>query len=43
MFRSPRVYVINQYPSAQGNPDDWEQELGTMNFSELYKDRGVPI
>ncbi len=43
VFRSPRVYVINQYPSAQGNPDDWEQELGTMNFSELYKDRGVPI
>jgi hypothetical protein len=43
IFRFPRVHVVDTYHNAQGDPDEWKQELKSMDFSEMYKDRGVPI
>ena len=43
VFRFPRVHLIDVYDGAQGDPNRWESELNTMDFSEMYRDRGVPI
>ena len=43
IFRFPRIRLVNVYTGTQGDPDEWDHELQWMNFSEMYRDRDVPI
>ena len=37
MFDFPRVRVVDVYDGAQGDPDGWMQELGTMDFEGTHR------
>ena len=42
-FDFPRVHVVDVHEGAQGDAEQWDNELGTIDFSETYGDRGIPI
>ena len=42
VFEFPRVHLVDVYDGAQGDPDGWTQELGTMDFATTYRD-GDPL
>jgi hypothetical protein len=42
-FGDRRVRVVDVYEGAQGDPGEWERTVRPMDFSEAYRDRGVPV
>ena len=41
VFDFPRVHLVDVYRGAQGDPDDWTHELGTMEFETASRDDGT--
>ena len=43
LFRFPRIHLIDVYRGSQGDPREWDLEFHQMDFSEMYRDRDVPL
>ena len=42
VFEFPRVHLVDVYDGAQGDPDGWTQQLGTMDFETTYRGGDSP-